>query len=123
MTVNLNERAFEHAKNLIMHGRFVYDERDAWSEHQPSTAAENRFIAEHGFDEYAHWYLGVDSEASEATKSRYKFPYGDFQKAHRCGLLAAESRAGQRRYHVIELAIAHLHGMLDALHPTARVRS
>ena len=89
MTVNLNEQAFEHAKNLIMQGRFVYDERDAWSEHQPSTAVENHFIAEHGFDEYAHWYLGVDSEAGEATKSRYKFPYGDFQKAHRCSLLAA----------------------------------
>jgi len=34
---------------------------------------------------------------------------------HRCGLLAAESRAGQRRYSDIELAVAHLHGMLDAL--------
>ena len=119
--MNLNERAFEHAKNLIIQRRFVYDERDAWSEHQPSTAVENRFIDQHGFDEYACWYLGVVSEATEATKSRYRFPYGDFQKAHRCGLLAAESRAGQRKYYDIELAIAHLHGMLDALHRTAGV--
>jgi hypothetical protein len=34
---------------------------------------------------------------------------------HRCGLLAAESRAGQRNYTDIELAVAHLHGMIDAL--------
>src|ERR1700730_1785094 len=121
MAVDLDEAAFRHAKNLIMQGRFVYDERDAWSEHQPSTGAENRFIDEHGFDEYALWYLGVDSDAGEATKSRYKFPYGDFQKAHRCGLLAAESRAGQRKYSDMEPAIAHLHGMLAAPHSTARL--
>ena len=48
----------------------------------------------HGFGEYAHWY--------------------DFEKVHRCGVLTAESRAGQRKYYDIELATAHLHGMLDA---------
>jgi hypothetical protein len=52
-------------------------------------------------------------------KGRYKFPYGDFQNVHRCGLLAAESRAGQRKYHDIELAVAHLHGMLEALQRSA----
>jgi hypothetical protein len=68
-----------------------------------------------GFGEYAKWYLGVDDEQDEDTKGRYKFPYGDFEKVHRCGLLAAESRAGQRKYYDIELALAHLHGMVDAL--------
>lgn len=121
MAVTLNERAFEHAKALIIDGRFVYDDRDAWSEHQPSAAEENRFIEEHGYDEFARWYLGVDDEAPEDTKSRFKFPYGDFEKVHRCGLLAAESRAGQRKYFDIELAVAHAHGMLDALHAGKRV--
>jgi hypothetical protein len=121
MAVKLNERAFDHAKSLIIDGHFVYDDRDAWSEHQPTAADENRFIEEHGYDEYGRWYLGVDDEASEDTKRHYKFPYGDFKRVHRCGLLAAESRAGQRKYHDIELAVAHLHGMLDALHARARV--
>jgi hypothetical protein len=120
MAVKLNDRAFEHAKSVIIDGRFVYDDRDAWSEHQPATDDENRFIEEHGYDEYARWYLGTDDEASADTKARYKFPYGDFEKAHRCGLLAAESRAGQRGYLDIELAVAHLHGMLDALRASAR---
>jgi hypothetical protein len=31
----------------------------------------------------------------------------------RIRLLAAESRAGQRKYFDIELAVAHLHGMLE----------
>ena len=40
--------------------------------------------------------LGDDDEEPEDTKGRYRFPYGDFEKVHRCGLLAAVSRAGQR---------------------------
>ena len=33
MTVKLNSRAYEYAKRLISEGKFVFDERDAWSEH------------------------------------------------------------------------------------------
>jgi len=115
MAVRLNRTAFDHGKTLIKDGKFVTDNRDAWSEHQPSAEQENRYIEEHGFAAYARWYLGVDDEEDEDTKARYKFPYGDFERVHRCGVLAAESRAGQRKYYDIELATAHLHGMLDAL--------
>ncbi|WP_437312354.1 hypothetical protein [Sorangium sp. So ce388] len=41
--------------------------------------------------------------------------HGDFEAVHRCGVLTAESPAGQYKYQDIELAAAHLHGMLDAL--------
>ncbi|MCW3035631.1 MAG: hypothetical protein JWM17_943 [Actinobacteria bacterium] len=115
MAVRLNETALDHAKALIRDGKYVADERDAWSEHEPSAEQENRYIEEHGYTAYARWYLGVDDEENEETKAHYKFPYGDFEKVHRCGVLAAESRAGQRKYYDIELATAHLHGMLDAL--------
>lgn len=113
MAVRLNSTAFDHAKSLIKEGKFLIDERDDWSEHQPSAEEENRFIEEHGFDDYAKWYLGIDDEEDEDNKGRYKFPYGDFERVHRCGLLAAESRAGQRKYFDIELSVAHLHGMLE----------
>lgn len=115
MTVKLNEKAYDYAKSLIKDGKFVNDDRDAWSEHRPSAQQENDFIEKHGFGEYSKWHLGVDDDQDADTKGRYKFPYGDFEKVHRCGLLAAESRAGQRKYYDIELAVAHLHGMLDAL--------
>jgi hypothetical protein len=108
MAIKLNSTAFDYAKSLIKDGKFVIDERDAWSEHQPLAEEENRFIEEHGFDEYAKWYLGIDDEQDEDNKGRYKFPYGNFERVHRCGLLAAESRAGQRKYFDIELAVAHL---------------
>lgn len=41
MTVKLNNRAFDHAKSLIRDGKYVIDDRDAWSEHQPSTRQDN----------------------------------------------------------------------------------
>jgi hypothetical protein len=115
MAVKLHRSGLDHAESLVKKGRVVVDDRDAWSEHQPSAAEENRFIDEHGWTEYGKWHLGVDDEESLETKARYKFPYGDFKKVHRCALLAAESRAGQYKYTDIEHAVAHLHGMLEGV--------
>src|SRR3954447_18665942 len=114
MAVTLNRKAFEHAKDLIEGGRFVFDERDAWSEHQPSAQEENDFIERHGFEEYAKWYLGINNEKHERTKGHYEFPYGDFKKVHRCGVLTAESRAGQYKHFDIEEAAAHMLAMINA---------
>jgi hypothetical protein len=113
VAVVLNRRSLEHAKGLVEHGKFVRDERDAWSEHQPSAREENEFIERHGFGEYAKWYLGINDQEPEDTKARYEFPYGDFEKVHRCGVLSAESRAGQWKHYDIENAAATLHGMID----------
>jgi hypothetical protein len=115
MAVKLNKKALEHAKDLVREGHVVVDERDAWSEHQPSAQEENEFIELHGFNEFGRWYLGIDEEKREQTKGRYKFPYGDFEDVHRCGVISAESRAGQYKYYDVENAAAHLHGMVDAI--------
>lgn len=115
MAVTLSRTAYEHAQRLIKDGKVVIDDRDAWSDHQPSTEDENRFIQDHGFPEYGKWHLGIDRHEAEDTKARYKFPYGDFKNVHRCAVVSAESRAGQYKYRDIELAAAHLHGMLDAI--------
>jgi hypothetical protein len=113
MAVKLYEPGYEQARKLIVEGKVVIDERDDWSEHQPSTAQENEFIARNGIDAFAKWHLGVDDETDRESKRRYKFPYGDFANVHRCALLAAESRAGQYKHFAVELAVAHLHGMLE----------
>jgi dienelactone hydrolase len=112
MAVKLNRRAYEYAKRLISEGKFVFDERDAWSEHRPSAQQENEFIRQNGFAEYGKWYLGINDEKGEQTKGHYEFPFGDFQNVHRCGVLSAESRAGQYKHYDIENAAAHLHGMI-----------
>ena len=113
MALHLNKRSLTYARSLVRQGRVVRDERDAWSEHQPSTQQENAFIEANGFAEYAKWHLGEDDAQPEETKRRYKFPYGDFKKVHRCGVLSAESRAGQYKYLDIEQAAAQLHGLID----------
>ena len=57
--------------------------------------------------------LGIDDRYAENTKRRYKFPYGDFKDVHRCGVLAAQSRAGQYNYYEIENAAAQLKAIID----------
>jgi hypothetical protein len=58
----------------------------------------------------------VDDEASEQTKARYIFPFGDFEKVHRCGVLSAEVRAGQNKYGDIEDAAIRLRDLMDKRH-------
>jgi hypothetical protein len=115
MAVRLSDSAYRFAQRQIKDGHHVLDERDDWSEHRPRAEQENAFIEREGMRAYGHWHLGVDDEKDAQTKAHYKFPYGDFSAVHRCGILAAESRAAQNEYADIEKACAHLHGMLEAL--------
>jgi hypothetical protein len=114
MTVKLNRKAFEHARELIRSGRTVKDERDDWSEHAPSTDEENAWLEKHGWDEYALWHLGVDADEPEETKKRYSFPYGDYSRLHRCAVISLESRAGQYDHDDIENATKRLLQDLDS---------
>ena len=113
MTVKLNRKALEHARSLVKKGTVVRDERDAWSEDAPSADDENTFIDKHGWDAYALWYLGEDPDASEETKGRYSFPYGDFTRVHRCGVISLESRAAQNDHDDIARASKKLLEQID----------
>ena len=116
--VKVNIGAFEYAKELIKQGHIVADGRGAWGEHRPPAVVENEFIHLHGFGEYAKWHLGVDDRYAENTKRRYKFPYGDFKNVHRCGVLAAQSRASQYEYYEIENVAAQLKAMIATIMET-----
>jgi hypothetical protein len=113
MAVKLSSSGYEHAQQLIKAGHRVLDDRGDWTDNQPSAAQENEFISEHGFGEYARWHLGVDDDKSADTKGRYEFPYGDLKDVRRSAVLAAQSRAGEYGHRDIELAAAHLLGMLE----------
>lgn len=114
MTTKLNRAGVGHARELIASGRVVRDERDDWSEAAPTAEEENRFIEEHGWAEYGKWHLGVDSDASEHTKGRYSFPYGDFTSVRRGGVIALESRAAQNDHDDIAKASKRLLELIDA---------
>jgi len=113
MTVRLNSPGYEHAKQLIEKGKFIDDERDEWSDHHPSTQIENEFIEKNGFFEYGKWFLGVNNDYREESRRHYEFPFGDFGNVHRCGILAAQSRAGQDKYLDVENAAGGLLAVID----------
>jgi hypothetical protein len=110
--IKLNDNAIAFATQLIKEGHVTADGKGGWRKHRPSADQENEFIRLHGFSEYAKWHLAVDERYAQNTKRRYKFPYGDFSNVHRCGLLAARSRAAEYRYRDVEGAAVRLIQMI-----------
>jgi hypothetical protein len=47
------------------------------------------------------------------TKQAYSFPYGDFRRVHRSGVIAGESRAGQHDHDDVEDALKKLLDLID----------
>ena len=107
-----NQAAVRRARRLIDDGRF--DDRTEWSEAAPDAAAANDVIDREGFDAFAAWHLAEDPEASEGTKGRYAFPYGDFSTVNRAALIHAKQRASQNGHDAIEKAADDLLQRLDA---------
>ena len=100
------------ARKLIKARQYVL--RSDWGETQPSADDGNAFLEKHSWDEYAEWHLGLTDGASDETKSRYAFVYGDFGRVHRSGLLACQYRAAEWRHPEIERAAHDLLQLLDA---------
>jgi hypothetical protein len=108
---SINKRAVARARRLIDGRQYVLD--SVWGDAQPSAATENTFLESHSWDEYGEWHLGLTDDASEETKVRYGFGYGDFRRVHRSGLLACQYRAAEWRHTDIELAAHELLQLLD----------
>lgn len=108
---HVNERAVEHARQLIDSRQYVL--RSAWNEAQPDASAENSFLENHDWDEYSGWHLGLTDGAQPETKARYAFVYGDFRRLHRMGLIACRYRAAEWLHKEIELAAHELLQYLD----------
>ena len=85
-----------------------------WGEAQPTAADEHAFLGSHSWQEYAEWHLGLTEGASEETKARFGFAYGDFRRLHRNGLIACVYRAAEWRHKEVELAAHRLLQILDA---------
>ena len=113
MTIELNNAALRAARALVRDGKVVRDDRDAWSEAAPTADEENAFIEREGWTEFAHWHLGIDHDENPETKGAYSFPYGDFRKVHRSGVIAGESRAGQYDHDEIRDALKKLLDLID----------
>jgi hypothetical protein len=111
-TYSVNPRAVERALQLIDARQYVLE--SDWGRVQPSADAENAFLKRHSWDEYAEWHLGLTDGATDHTKARYAFVYGDLRRLHRMGLIACQYRAAEWRHKEIELAAHDLLQRLDA---------
>jgi hypothetical protein len=109
---SVNPRAVARARELIDARQYVL--RSDWGNAQPSADVENAFLETHSWDEYAEWHLGLTEGATEHTKARYAFAYGDLRRLHRMGLIACQYRAAEWRHKEIELAAHDLLQRLDA---------
>ena len=111
-TYTVNDRAVARAKRLIEGRQYVLD--SDWGEVQPRADDENAYLKSHSWDEYSEWFLGLTDGATDETKGRYAFVYGDFRRLHRTGLIACHYRAAEWRHKEIELAAHELLQLLDA---------
>ena len=107
----VNKDAVSKARELIDAGK--YDDSTEWSQAAPSTDDENAVIDKQGYEGFGAWHLAVDPEASEDTKGRFAFPYGDFSKVNRSGLIHAKQRASQNDHDALEKAADQLLQHLD----------
>lgn len=107
----VNKQAVSKARELIDAG--TYDDDTPWSDAAPSADDANRVIERRGWAEFAAWHLAEDPDASEETKGRYAFPYGDFAKVNRAALIHAKQRAAQNDHGEVERAADDLLERLD----------
>jgi hypothetical protein len=108
---SVNQAAVRHARALIDKRQYVLD--SDWGESQPGADAQNAYLERHGWDDYAAWHLGLTEGATDETKARYAFVYGDLRRVHRSGLIACVYRASEWRHKAVELAAHELLQHLD----------
>ena len=108
---SVNEAGVARARALISARQYVV--RSSWGEVQPDAEQENHFLERHSWDEYSAWHLGLTDGASDETKARYAFVFGDFRRLHRSGLIACVYRAAEWDHKAIELAAHELLQELD----------
>ena len=64
----VNDAAIEHARALIEARQYVLD--SDWGDVQPDAAAQNAYLENHSWDDYAGWHLGLTEGANDAWKPK-----------------------------------------------------
>ena len=108
---SVNEAGVAQARRLIDARQYVL--RSTWGDVQPGPDDENAFLESHSWDEYGAWHLALTDGATDETKARFGFGYGDFRRVHRSALIACHFRAAEWRHKAIELAAHDLLQHLD----------
>lgn len=108
---DVNTAAVSKARELIDARQYVLE--SDWGDVQPSADDENTYLETHSWGEFASWHLGLTVGASDETKGRYGFVYGDLRRVHRSALVACVYRASEWNHKEVELAAHDLLQHLD----------
>ena len=93
---SLNDGAVAKARELIDARQYVLD--SDWGDVQPRADDQNSYLESHSWEDYAQWHLGLTEGATDGTKARYAFVYGDLGGSHRTGLIASFGSTGASRH-------------------------
>ena len=108
----INDAAVAHCRDLIDKRQYTLE--SDWQRAQPTAEDQNAYLERHAWDEYAAWHLGLTEGASDETKARYAFVYGDLRHVHRTALIACVYRAAEWRHKGVELVAHDLLQRLDS---------
>jgi hypothetical protein len=108
---HVNTAAVAQARARIKAKQYVLD--SDWGDVQPNAERQNTYLDIHSWDDYAGWHLGLTDGATDETKSRYAFVYGDLRRVHRSALIACAYRASEWRHKSVERAAHDLLQELD----------
>jgi hypothetical protein len=111
-TYTVNKKAVARTRERIDAHQYVLD--SDWGDAQPGAEEENAYLEKHSWEEYAEWHLALTEGATDETKARYAFVYGDLRRVHRTALIACVYRAAEWRHKEIELAAHELLQHLDS---------
>jgi hypothetical protein len=112
---SVNEAGVAFARELITKRQYVLDSE--WGAVQPKAAQQTAYLERHGWEQYARWFMGLTDGATDHTKARYAFVFGDFRRIHRSGIIACHYRAAEWRHKEIELAAHDLLQLIDEVAP------
>ena len=108
---DVNPSAVARCRQRIDTKQYVLD--SDWGEVQPRADTQNGYLENHSWDDYADWHLGLTEGATDGTKARYAFVYGDLRRVHRSGLVACVYRALEWRHRDVADAAYDLLRHLD----------
>lgn len=112
MAIKLNRTAAAYAEKVITAGEFE-KHLGNWKEDEPTQDEIAKFLQTHTIDEYALWFLGMDTSIDQKNIEAYTYPYGDLKVAYKEALLLSQKEAVEKGDKEIERAAAKLIDMID----------
>jgi len=113
MAVKLNKEAVEHAKKLIKGKLEVAKHHSDWSEDKPTQDEVVKYLNTHDMQDYALWFLGINTDFPEESKELYDYPTGDLKIIHISALKDSLKHARHHGHTEIENAAKELIDLIE----------